>query len=281
MYFMVYVGLGWIMIRVSPEFPCPVCGKEDWCLLAPDGKVAICQRTEEGAIKRCGSAGWLHATNGPYIGKLKERKRKVVSPINWNKLQILYTKQYQHCRSELQFEYAKLLEEFWVGYCEPYLTIPMWHGKEIIGIQRVHTETRAKAFMKGSRQGLFKPGIQHSSMNGELFVTEGVGDTATASRLGLRCVGVPSAGTCSDLVLEEAIANNHKYVVVIADDDMPGRTGARLLCECLEKERIPGIIMIPPYKDLREWSENSSLDEIKQKITDYVNDMVYRWTNTG
>ena len=40
--------------------PCPVCGKPDWCLVAEDGSAAICARIEEGSVKRCGDAGWLH-----------------------------------------------------------------------------------------------------------------------------------------------------------------------------------------------------------------------------
>lgn len=48
------------MCRVSRQNPCPICGKPDWCLVAPDGSAAICQRVTEGAVKKCGEAGWLH-----------------------------------------------------------------------------------------------------------------------------------------------------------------------------------------------------------------------------
>lgn len=48
------------MQRVSRQNPCPVCGKPDWCLVAKDGSAAICSRIQEGSIKRCGDAGWLH-----------------------------------------------------------------------------------------------------------------------------------------------------------------------------------------------------------------------------
>ena len=49
------------MRRVSAAHPCPVCGKPDWCLVAPDGTAAICTRRE--SDKRCGSAGHLNHLN--------------------------------------------------------------------------------------------------------------------------------------------------------------------------------------------------------------------------
>ena len=48
------------MLRVNRANPCPVCGKPDWCLVAADNSVAICQRIEDGSVKKCGEAGWLH-----------------------------------------------------------------------------------------------------------------------------------------------------------------------------------------------------------------------------
>ena len=46
------------MDRVSASNPCPICKKPDWCLIAPDRSVCICQRIESG--KKCKDAGWLH-----------------------------------------------------------------------------------------------------------------------------------------------------------------------------------------------------------------------------
>ena len=48
------------MQRVNKQTPCPVCGKSDWCLVAPDKTAAICQRIQEGSVKSCGDAGYLH-----------------------------------------------------------------------------------------------------------------------------------------------------------------------------------------------------------------------------
>ncbi|MHC4357133.1 MAG: DUF3854 domain-containing protein, partial [Planctomycetota bacterium] len=48
------------MLRVDKNHLCPICSKPDWCLIAKDGSAAICARIEDGSVKKCGDAGWLH-----------------------------------------------------------------------------------------------------------------------------------------------------------------------------------------------------------------------------
>ena len=48
------------MPRVSKSNLCPICDKPDWCLAASDGSAAICARIDEGSVKKCGDAGYLH-----------------------------------------------------------------------------------------------------------------------------------------------------------------------------------------------------------------------------
>ena len=45
-------------LRVNKAHPCLICGKPDWCMVSPDGKKAICARTENN--NRTGHAGWLY-----------------------------------------------------------------------------------------------------------------------------------------------------------------------------------------------------------------------------
>lgn len=51
---------------VTPESPCVICGKSDWCAASADGSIAICRRVSDGAISqkidRSGSVYWVHAT---------------------------------------------------------------------------------------------------------------------------------------------------------------------------------------------------------------------------
>lgn len=51
--------------RVSRNYPCPICGKEDWCLVAEDGSAAICPRTPDGAVKEIAGSGYLHRLSEP------------------------------------------------------------------------------------------------------------------------------------------------------------------------------------------------------------------------
>jgi len=51
-------------VRVNRRNPCPVCSKYDWCLIAQDGKAAICARIESDRPVGTKGAGWLHSLNG-------------------------------------------------------------------------------------------------------------------------------------------------------------------------------------------------------------------------
>jgi len=50
--------------RCSEEFPCPICGKYDWCLVSSedpaDPRAVVCGRTPEGASQPLGESGYLH-----------------------------------------------------------------------------------------------------------------------------------------------------------------------------------------------------------------------------
>lgn len=51
-------------VRCSEEFPCPICGKHDWCLVSSenpaDPRAVICGRRAEGATTPLGETGYLH-----------------------------------------------------------------------------------------------------------------------------------------------------------------------------------------------------------------------------
>lgn len=53
--------------RVSARDPCSICGRRDWCLVASDGRYAICMRTQSEHPARSGE-GYIHRLDGrtPY-----------------------------------------------------------------------------------------------------------------------------------------------------------------------------------------------------------------------
>jgi P4 family phage/plasmid primase-like protien len=73
--------------RCSEEYPCPVCGKADWCLVSSenpaDPKAAICGRTPEGATQAIGESGYLH------IRKESGRVRGCSNPLTQSTLPVL------------------------------------------------------------------------------------------------------------------------------------------------------------------------------------------------
>lgn len=53
-------------IPVSPDAPCPICGKADWCRVSPDGQIAACRRENRGgkaAHYRDGTTAFVHRLN--------------------------------------------------------------------------------------------------------------------------------------------------------------------------------------------------------------------------
>lgn len=47
-------------LRVKRKTPCPICGKNDWCMISPDLTIALCMRQASDWTPRKNSGGWLH-----------------------------------------------------------------------------------------------------------------------------------------------------------------------------------------------------------------------------
>ena len=48
------------MIRVGRDYPCPICGKPDWCLVFADQSKAVCARKIDPDKPQFGSAGTIY-----------------------------------------------------------------------------------------------------------------------------------------------------------------------------------------------------------------------------
>ena len=72
-------------LRVNRRNPCPVCGKPDWCLIAQDGKAAICARIESDKPAGNKGAGWIHTLDNatplpPMKPKLDAKQNPKAAP---------------------------------------------------------------------------------------------------------------------------------------------------------------------------------------------------------
>jgi hypothetical protein len=152
---------------------------------------------------------------------------------------------------------AKSLQRLAVGWDGETWTMPMQDGRgHLIGIQR-RTVPR-KCCVEGSHLGLFVP--QRLDGNGMLLVAEGATDVATLLDMGFSAIGRPNCNTGGAMVRVWCQAHPYTRVVVVADNDEPGRRGAEILAQQLHARtaRPP-----PEYKDVRSWTRDRKLWEAR------------------
>jgi len=252
------------MQRVSRKTPCPVCDKPDWCLVAGDGSAAICQRVQEGSVKRCGDAGWLHILiekganfqrPNKYSGRISIDfgKEKDFSGFTRLYKQQLTKEKLQKLSNQLKIS-AESLTKLNIGWDGRAYTFPMSEAKgRIIGIRR-RFANGFKCSVKASQAGLFIPeGLSHTK---PLLITEGTTDTAAALDLGFSAIGRPN---CNSLIRMTASAvKDYKEIVIVSDNDTSGKAGAGKLANYLAVRCTKVKIIYPPegIKDLRQWLQD-------------------------
>ena len=191
------------MQRVTKGNRCPVCEKSDWCLVTEDASAAICQRIEEGAVKRCGDAGWLHIlVDRPKSRQRHSQRRFKVEQDNrpdkdFTILQQQYSRQIKdeqlNSLSQQLGVSTQSLKRLCIGWDGQAYTFGMSNdfGK-IIGIRR-RFHTGRKVSVKGSKMGLFIP--SDLATDGLLLICEGPTDTAAALDLDFTAIGVDQIAT--------------------------------------------------------------------------------------
>ncbi len=138
-----------------------------------------------------------------------------------------------------------------MGYDGKAFTFPMRDEKcKIIGIRRRFGDGYKKA-ITGSQNGLFIPAGLSSDK--PLFITEGPTDTASALDLGFDAVGRPNCDSKIEMTVRFA---RGRKIVIICDNDLPGRDGAKKLAKELILHCPEVKIICPPagIKDLRQWN---------------------------
>jgi hypothetical protein len=264
------------MERVNKTHPCPICGKPDWCLIAEDGSAAICQRIQEGSVKWCGDAGWLHI-----LADLPRNQRRRIYrsfTVGQDKMHIDFTTLHQRYSRQITSHQLNTLSQrlgvsIWslkmlnVGWDGKAYTFPMFNefGK-VIGIRRRFQDGR-KLSVPGSRTGIFIPtGL---ASEGLLLICEGPTDTAAALDLGFNAIGRPNCSSCVDITAKLVKGRD---VVVAADGDEVGKRGAERLASTLALYCISVRIVHPPkgVKDLRQWFLAGLDNETLKKIIEHT-----------
>lgn len=241
------------MIRISDlDMVCPMCQKNDWCLVSDDGSACICTRVSEGAAKKCGKAGWLHILK-PGEFAPKKHKQKPKPPINWQALIDLYVDKLRNSSMVLDIGIKQqTLADFCIGWTGDAFSFPMRDETTLpVGMQ-VRFRDGKKMTVKGSQVGLFIP--NEMRIEDILVICEGLSDTAVFHELGIAAIGRYNCNSCGEMIL-----NYLKWlpqvpnIVLVGDNDPAGMDGVKGLKELLLHNEIESLVVAPSkYNDVRE-----------------------------
>lgn len=260
------------MRRVTRDRPCPICGKPDWCLLAEDGGAAICARISDGAVKRCGDAGWLHILDD----RSRRPSRTLTSRVradargDFGRLACEYERRLTPDKlasvSQSLGISTESLKRLRIGWDGDAYTFPMRDSDgRVIGLRRRFPDG-FKCAMRGSKSGLFVP--VDLAGDRRLLVCEGTTDTAAALDLGFDAVGRPNCN--SRIAMTARAARGRTEIVVVADADDVGERGAMKLADALVLHFSCVKVIVPPdgVKDLRAWLQGGLRSERLQGVID-------------
>jgi phage/plasmid primase-like uncharacterized protein len=232
----------------------------------------ICPRVE--SPKRAGEAGWLHVLRD-------ERDRGMRTTRTWHvplrpavaggAAEADLATLAQACAEALHPLSLRLgllsrqlgvseasLRRLGVGWSAIHRawTFPMSGAAgEVRGI-RLRGPDGRKWAVAGGREGLFIPDRLDAAQR--LLICEGPTDTAAALDMGCEAVGRPSCTGGAGLLLRLVRDRRPAEVVVVADQDAPGQSGAAALAAELRGYVRVVRVITPPAKDLRAWRQSGA-----------------------
>jgi len=140
--------------------------------------------------------------------------------------------------------------------------------KRTIGI-RLRAMDGHKWAVTGSRQGLFIPtDYPYCIDDSTMYICEGPTDLAAAMTIGLYAIGRPACLGQEQMIASYVRSKRPRRVVLIADNDTPGFTGAKKLQAEL---KMRSCIYLPPTKDVREFvMRGGDANMVESSIRDLV-----------
>ncbi|KKL07265.1 hypothetical protein LCGC14_2587770 [marine sediment metagenome] len=247
------------MIRVSDaNTKCPICHRDDWCLIAEDGSAAICSRIEKGSVKRAGEAGYLHILSDKF-----DPKKYEVAPtpyVDWHTIVTVQGANLLSKRKEFG-DFCKYTSvnpiaalRFNIGYKDGWFTIPFYREANVVsGIQR--RKGPLKRPIKHSKLGVFVPSAFFQYKCKTLAVTEGWSDAVAAIQYGLNVVGKFNSHCGDEWIVYYAKHIKCERVLIFADNDEHGigREGAEKTQKFIfDTNKIPVNVVVTPENDLKD-----------------------------
>src|SRR3990167_4983594 len=269
--------MGWAQIqndyvRVSPTFPCPICGKADGCLVRKTGEHVICYHVQSTKLWKIGFLHRLNSAKASEVrsGMVASPKAVAYAAPKFDQLQEIYRATITPYRTEELAEQLGVstssLDAMGIGWSNAHrvYTFPVRdQQRRIVGIQ-TRDQRGKKRMVRGSAAGVFWP--LPSQINADVtdrvrcavgafttnpvFITEGMSDTAAARTMGLNV-----AGRFNNVSGKEILAALMKActVFLIADNSGPELRGAMELVVSLRPvTKYTGAVVLPyNVKDLR------------------------------
>jgi|TARA_R100000084_G_C4585592_1_gene115880 DNA primase len=145
--------------------------------------------------------------------------------------------------------YLQVLGLGWSAKAGAY-TFPMKnHEGQVVGVRLRYPDGK-KLSAKGSKAGLFM--ADKVDTDGVLLVAEGPTDTAALMTTGHQVVGRPSCNGGTNFVYQ--MISWRTSLVIVADNDKPGKEGAKRLAEiCKCKTKSVKIIIPRKGSDAKDW----------------------------
>jgi len=260
--------------RVSRNYPCPVCGKPDWCGYFGRREQPVlvnCQRCESSRPSKTG--GWIHHYADGVI--VTTRRKRIEKPQDKPASLFPLLDEYaDRITTELIDQLATdigvnpdSLVRLRVGWDGQAYTIPVLSGDgRLQGIQR-RLPNGKKLSVVGSRMsgGFFIP--RDLERGRAVFITEGASDCAAVLSLGLNAVGRYNAQHYPSALL--ALHNNLRapgYVIVADQGTAIEKRTAIEDAKFLNQHAVTRVVY-PPYKDVRAWLKHGLTLEQLVKVS--------------
>ena len=235
-------------IRVTRREPCRVCQKPDWCTVSVTGS-ACCMRVE--SPRPMANGGWLHHHPEAKPPTPRQESHDDRPEIDAAALMSGFQRETTDMQLDALAESLGLprhaVDALAPGWARRHSAwaFPMRDGQGgIVGI-RLRNDQGRKWAVTGSRSGIFVPTIIPQD---HALICEGPTDTAAALAMGYFALGRPSCSSGFTELATTCVRLGIKRVVVVADNDGPGRKGAE---DCGAKIGKPFKIFMPPTKDIR------------------------------
>jgi endogenous inhibitor of DNA gyrase (YacG/DUF329 family) len=253
-------------LRVNRTAPCPICGKSDWCLRHREDTVAICARIPSPRLVGTKGAGWLHRLDSergshgtpgcrPLMYCTPEPRKPDFAALAAQCARALSPTGIQRLASDLDVSIASLaaLGVGWYAPAQCY-SFPMRNADDVVvGIRLRHPRGKKWA-VRGSKSALFIP-RGRTPQDQPLWIAEGPTDCAALIDLGFWAVGRPACRSGKEDVIDLVRRRAPETVVIMADADPAGRSGASDLARALVLQAPAIHVLVPPSgcKDVRDW----------------------------